>query len=175
MTVSSQPSIALVAAVARNGVIGRHNTLPWHLPEDLQRFKALTMGHPVIMGRKTFDSIVAMLKKPLPGRTSIVISRSPGQLQLAPEWTDVRTVATLEEALCQAPAGSTMHVIGGAQIYELAMPHATHLYMTEVLSDFEGDAHFPHWDRSQWLEVSREHGQATAAGPQYDFVEYRRR
>lgn len=175
MTVSYQPSLALVAAVARNGVIGRDNTLPWRLPEDLKRFKALTMGHPVIMGRRTFDSIVSMLKKPLPGRTSIVISRSPGSLQLSPEWTDVRTAATLDEAIRQAPAGAPIHVIGGAQIYQLALPHATHLYMTEVLADVEGDAHFPDWDRSQWLEVSREHGPATAEGLQYDFVEYRRR
>lgn len=175
MTVFSQPSISLVAAVARNGVIGRGNTLPWHLPEDLKRFKALTMGHPVIMGRKTFDSIVAMLKKPLPGRTSIVISRSPGALRLSPDWTTVRPVATLDEAIRQAQADAPIHVIGGAQIYELALPHATRLYMTEVLSDVAGDAHFPQWDRSQWQEVSREHGPAAPEGLQYDFVEYRRR
>ncbi len=174
MITSSQPSITLVAAVARNGVIGRGNTLPWHLPEDLKRFKALTMGHPVIMGRKTFDSIVAILKKPLPGRTSIVISRSPSALRLSPDWTSVRTAATLDEAIHQTPADAPIHVIGGAQIYELALPRATRLYLTEVLSDIEGDTHFPHWDRSQWQEVSREHGPATPEGLQYDFVEYLR-
>lgn len=170
-----QSRIALVAAVARNGVIGRANTLPWHLPEDLKRFKTLTMGHPVIMGRKTFESILAMLKKPLPGRTSIVLSRTPADLQLSPDWTNVRTARTLEDAISQAPPGQDIHVIGGAQIYELALPIAQCLYLTEVLADIEGDAHFPTWDRSLWHEISREHAPVTPQGLRYDFVEYQRR
>ena len=142
--------------------------MPWHLPEDLKRFKQLTSGHAVIMGRKTFESIVAVSGKPLPGRDNIVITRSR-------EWTHsgCRTVNSLEAALAAVCEPQHAFVIGGAEIYALALPIATRLHMTEIERDFEGDTFFPEFDRSRWREVSRERivpgGQRGFA---YAFVEY---
>ena len=139
--------ISIVAALARNRAIGRDNRMPWRLPEDLKRFKRLTLGHAVIMGRKTFESIGS----PLPGRDNIVITRSP-------DWfrSGCLAVRSLEAALTAIGTARDAFVIGGAQIYALAMPLAQRLYMTEIARDFEGDAFFPEFDRSQWHEVSRE-------------------
>jgi len=158
--------ISIVAAVAGNRAIGSGNAMPWRLPEDLRRFKRLTLGHDVIMGRKTFESIGSAL----PGRNNIVITRSPG-------WSSPGCVTahTLEDALSATRGSGEAFVIGGAQIYALAMPLAQRLYLTEIERDFEGDAFFPEFDRSQWLEISRE--RRTAAGPtgfEYAFVDYER-
>ena len=142
---------------------------------DLKRFKRLTLGHSVVMGRKTFDSILAMLKKPLPGRTSIVVSRNPASVHIAPGWTGVLAVASLEEALRQAPGDGEIAVIGGAQIYALALPLATRMYLTEVEAEVAGDAYFPDWDRSAWQETARETGPQGADGLAFDFVTYERR
>lgn len=168
------PRLSLVAALAANGVIGRDNGLPWHLPEDLKRFKALTLGHPVIMGRKTFDSIVAMLGRPLPGRANIVITRAGRLAGARPEWNNVLPVATLEQAIAAAGEAGEVFVIGGAQIYALALPHAQRLYLTEVLADAEGDACFPVRHPADWLEISREPGPETTPGLRYDFAVYER-
>jgi dihydrofolate reductase len=161
------PRISLVAALARNGVIGHNNSMPWHLPEDLKRFKQITVGHPVVMGRKTFDSILVSLGKPLPGRENIVISRS-GQGR-----GDCRVVHSLEEAVRAAAAASELFVIGGAEIYRLAMPVAHRLYLTEIHAEFEGDTCFPDFDRSEWTERTREPG--VGSRPAYDFVMYDRK
>jgi dihydrofolate reductase len=158
--------ISIIAALARNRTIGRGNAMPWRLPEDLKRFKRLTMGHAVIMGRKTFESIGT----PLTGRNNIVITRSG-------DWSQAGCVVvnSLEAALAAIP-GTEGFVIGGAQIYALAMPLARRLYLTEIDRDFEGDAFFPEFDRSQWRELSRErHSAAGAEGFDYDFVECERR
>lgn len=163
-----QPVLSLLVAVARNGVIGRDNGLPWHLPEDLKRFKALTLGHPVIMGRKTFESILASLGKPLPGRENIVVTRS--RSYAAP---GCRVVHSLGEAVSACAGADEAFVIGGAEIFALALPLAQRLYATEIDADVEGDAAFPAYDRSAWREVAREPG---AAGTlRYDFVVYARK
>lgn len=142
---ASRPRIELVVAAARNGVIGRDNGLPWRLPEDLKRFKALTMGHPILMGRKTFASI----GKPLPGRKNIVLTRDAS---FEPEGVCV--VHSWDDALLAAD-GLTLMVIGGAEIYALALPQADRIHLTEVDADVEGDAHFPSLD-GRWREVARE-------------------
>jgi dihydrofolate reductase len=156
--------VAIVAAVARNGVIGHRNRMPWHLPEDLRRFRQLTLGHAVIMGRRTFESIGG----PLAGRDNIVITRSP-------DWTGsgCHAAHSLEAALATVREPKDAFVIGGAQIYALALPIASRLYMTEIERDFEGDAFFPEFDRSRWREASRESRVLDGAGGfGYHFVAY---
>jgi dihydrofolate reductase len=138
--------ISLIAALASNGVIGRENKMPWHLPEDLKRFKALTTGHPIIMGRKTFES----LGKPLPGRTNIVVSRASKGPGFVPSLE-----AAFEAALA-APGSDEIFVIGGAQIYEAALPRADRLYLTLLDDVVDGDAFFPSWDAREWNETTRE-------------------
>src|SRR4051794_8733480 len=150
-----QPVLSLLVAVARNGVIGRDNSLPWHLPEDLKRFKALTLGHPVIMGRKTFESILASLGKPLPGRENIVVTRARGYA--AP---GCRVVHSLEDALSACAGADEAFVIGGSEIFALALPIAQRLYVTEIEAEFEGDVAFPAYDRGAWRELAREPGAA---------------
>lgn len=160
--------IALLWAMAQNRVIGRNNSLPWHLPEDLKYFKRITLGKPVIMGRKTFDSI----GKPLPGRTNVVVTRNP-------QWAHdgVKTVTSLEAArdLCEPIAANDgvdeAMIIGGAQIFELALPLADRLYLTEVHAEVAGDTFFPEFDRTDWEEVAREDFAADGANPyHYSFV-----
>jgi dihydrofolate reductase len=146
-------TLAIIVAVAENGVIGKDNTLPWHLPEDLRHFKRVTMGKPIIMGRRTFESI----GKPLPGRTNIVITRNP-----AFRAAGIATVSSLEEALTLAESTARREgvdevvVIGGAEIYATALPRADRLYLTEVHAGVEGDALLPPIDWTQWREISRE-------------------
>jgi dihydrofolate reductase len=150
----SLPVLALVAARAKNGVIGRDGELPWRLKSDLQRFKAITLGKPVIMGRKTWDSLP---KKPLPGRANFVLSRDG-----AFEPKGAVACERFEEALAMAreQAGEDgvdeVCVIGGTALYALALPKARRLYLTEVELDAEGDAHFPEFDEAKWTEVARE-------------------
>jgi len=164
------PCVSIIAALARNRVIGRDNRMPWHLPEDLKRFKRLTLGHAVIMGRRTFESIIATAGKPLPGRENIVVTRSS-------VWTrpGCRVANSLDAALAAAHASAEAFVIGGAEIYALAMPLAQRLYLTEIEREFDGDTFFPGFDRSGWREVSRERRAPEGAeGFGYAFVEYRR-
>jgi dihydrofolate reductase len=140
-------SVSLIVAVADNGVIGQRNGLPWRLPEDLKRFKALTMGKPIIMGRKTYDSI----GKPLPGRTNIVITRQPG-LSLP----GCVVAGSLPAAVDAAGAVDEVMVIGGAEIYRQALPMTQRVYLTRVHAQVEGDACFPALAPEQWQEVARE-------------------
>src|SRR5258708_15392055 len=139
--------IAIIAAVARNGVIGRRNRMPWHLPEDLKRFRRLRLGHAVIMGRRTLESF----GKTLAGRNNSVVTRSP-------DWTGsgCHAAHSIETALAAVHEREEAFVIGGAEIYALALPFACRLYITEIERDFEGDAFFPEFDRSRWREISRE-------------------
>ena len=157
--------VSIIAALARNRAIGLGNGMPWRLPEDLKRFRRLTMGHAVIMGRKTFESIGS----PLAGRNNIVITRSP-------TWSPSGCVVvrSLEASLAAVGESQTAFVIGGAQIYALALPLARRLYLTEIERDFEGDAFFPQFDRSRWREVSRERHAGGAEAFGYAFVEYER-
>jgi dihydrofolate reductase len=163
------PIVSLLVAVARNGVIGRDNALPWHLPDDLRRFKALTLGHAVVMGRRTYESIIERTGRPLPGRENVVMTRQAGYA--AP---GCRVAHSLDAALCAAGGAKEIFVIGGADIFALALPLAQRLDMTEVHADVEGDVVFPRYDRGEWREVSREPG-AGAQGLRYDFVVYERR
>ncbi len=140
--------ISFVVAVSRNGVIGREGGLPWHISSDLKRFKEITMGKPVIMGRKTWDSLP---KRPLPGRRNIVITRQP---DVRAEGAEV--VASPEEALALCAGEAELAVIGGGEVYKLFWPHVDRLYLTEVDLDVEGDTHFPAPDPSEWREVARE-------------------
>ena len=165
---SPTPEITLIAAVARNGVIGRGNELVFHEAADQRHFRASTMGCPVLMGRKTWDSLPERFR-PLPGRHNLVLSRQPG-LQLP--GADV--VHSLPEALARVAGAARLFVIGGAQLYALALPLAHTLELTEVDADLAGDSFFPAWDRSQF-EATGAHGAATTAqGLPYRFVSYRR-
>jgi dihydrofolate reductase len=144
---TSRPRVSLIAAVAANGVIGRDGALPWHLPEDLKRFKALTLGHHIVMGRKTYESIGRLL----PGRTTVIVTRRhdyavPGAI----------VAASLAEAIARCAEDDEVFVIGGAQIYQAALPLADRLYLTEVKAAVDGDTCFPAFDRRQWRERSRE-------------------
>ena len=140
--------ISYVVAVARNGVIGREGGLPWHISTDLKRFKEITMGKPVVMGRKTWDSLP---KKPLPGRRNIVITRQAG---FRAEGAEVVTTPEAAIELCgDAPE---IAVIGGGEVYRLFWPHVDRLYLTEVDLEVAGDTHFPAVDPAHWREVARE-------------------
>jgi dihydrofolate reductase len=154
----------LIYARAANGVIGHNNALPWHLPEDMARFKQLTQGCPVVMGRKTWDSLPPRFR-PLPGRTNIVVTRQP-------DWQAEGAVraASLSEALGQAPAAPAVWVIGGAQIYAEALPLADSVYVTEIERDFAGDAYAPTLG-SEWTESERSRHVSTNGLP-FSFVTY---
>jgi dihydrofolate reductase len=155
---------ALVAALARNRVIGVGNRLPWRLPEDLARFKRLTMGAPVIMGRKTRESI----GRPLPGRRNIVVTR-----ERKATWEGCVVAHSLEDALALADDAAAAFVIGGAGLYAQALPRAERLYLTLIDADYAGDAWFPEFDAAAWREVARESG-VSADGLGYAFVDYER-
>lgn len=159
--------IRLIAALDRNHAIGRDGTMPWHLPDDLKRFKALTLGKPVLMGRKTALAI----GRPLPGRTNLVLTRgdrAPFDAQIV--------VRSLDEAVARTGDGE-LAVIGGGEVYALALPRATHLHLTWVDTEVGGaDAHFPRFDASEWIEVSREPHPADARHAfAMSFVDYERR
>lgn len=141
------PQLAAIAAMDRNRLIGRENQLPWHLPADLAHFKAITTGYPILMGRKTHESI----GRPLPNRTNIVLTRDKNY-----QAEGVITVHSLEEAQSYCQAYPEIFIIGGAEIYRLAMPKLHRLYLTLIDHAFQGDAYFPEWSASEWREVSRE-------------------
>lgn len=165
--------LALIWAMSRNRVIGRNNALPWHLSEDLRYFKRVTLGKPIIMGRKTWDSI----GRPLPGRTNIIITRDQS-FQAA----GVRVVHSLDDALHLAEHIGVIEgadeavVIGGAEIYALALPKAERLYLTQVHAEVAGDAWFPECDLAQWQEIAREDFNAEGSNPYpYSFIVLERR
>jgi dihydrofolate reductase len=165
--------LCLIAAVAENGVVGKNNALPWHLPEDLKYFKRMTLGKPIVMGRKTFESI----GRPLPGRTNIVVSRNQSY---APEGVQVvdslKSSLTMAAEIAESGCQKDLMVIGGAAIYAAALPLAQCLYITEVHGEVEGDAFFPEVDWSLWHEVSRTRNAASASGGyDFSFVVFERR
>lgn len=142
----STNQLSAVVAVARNGTIGRGNTLPWRLRSDLQRFKRLTMGHSLVMGRKTYESI----GRTLPGRQTIVLTRQKDKI-----FEGVRIAKSLEEAIALVANDSIAFIVGGAEIYRVAMPLVTNLYLTRVLAEIEGDAIFGPWDESEFECIER--------------------
>ena len=168
--------VALIAAVARNGVIGHDNALLWKLPEDMAFFKRTTMGNPVIMGRKTWDSIPPRFR-PLPGRANIVVTRqgdwqADGAL-VAHDFEQALEIAL--ESVSSNPHGLRAFVIGGAELYALALPHADELVLTEIDRDYEGAARFPDWPRNHFVETGRERHRADPPNDfDYAFVAYRR-
>ena len=158
--------ISLIAAVSRNGVIGHKGSIPWRLPADLKRFKQLTMGHPIVMGRKTFES----LGKPLPGWTNIIVTRQPDF-----KACGALVARSLEEALRLCEGAEEVFVVGGASIYRQAIPLADRIYLTEIHQEFEGDTFFP-FDRSAWKEAAREDPAPDGDHPcSYSFVTLTRR
>lgn len=164
--------IALIVAAADNDVIGRNNALPWDLPEDLAHFKRTTMGKPILMGRRTFESI----GRPLPGRSNIVISRDPGFGAEGVRVVDSLDAALdLAESIALIDGSEELMVIGGAQIYELALPRAQRLYVTRVHVAPAGDAYLPVIDWSEWVEVASETHAPQGERPGFAFYEYARR
>lgn len=155
-------TISIVAAMAENRVIGRHNQLPWHLPADLKHFRRLTMGKAVLMGRKTFESI----GKPLAGRTNIIITRNPRF-----QADKCAVVHSIEEAFTAVKTGEELMVIGGASFYEQALPLADHMYLTLVHTTPRGDAFFPQYNEEEWREIERSDYEADDANPYpYSFI-----
>ncbi len=156
----------LILARARNGVIGQHNTLPWHLPEDMAHFKRSTLGCPVIMGRKTWDSLPAKFR-PLPGRLNVVVTRQT-------DWQGDGAIATgsLEAACAACPPESTAWVIGGAELYAQALDLASTAVVTEIDADFAGDAFAPQFG-PQWIQTARE-PHTSSTGLNFSFVTYQK-
>jgi dihydrofolate reductase len=160
-----EPEIVLIYARAADGTIGKDGTMPWHLPADLKHFKRLTMGHPMIMGRRTYDSFGG----PLPGRRHIVFSRDP-------EWSGpqaeiVRSVGEALELAMEGNDSGIIAVVGGAQIYGLFLPLAHRVEVTEIHEHYHGDTHMPHLG-DEWVEVARESHPAEEGRPAHDFVTY---
>jgi dihydrofolate reductase len=158
------PRIYLVAAVAQNGVIGIGGRLPWHLPEDLQHFKRVTLGHPIIMGRRTWES----LRKALPGRKNIVVTRTPGY-----EAPGAAIASSLGAALTLCADQPVAYVIGGERLFAESLEVAHGLDLTEIFRDYQGDTWFPSFDRTAWREAERE-SHTAADGTRFDFVRYER-
>ncbi|MEK6663600.1 MAG: dihydrofolate reductase [Pseudomonadota bacterium] len=163
----SDSRISIISAMAANRAIGIRNTLPWQLPEDLKHFKALTMGHHIVMGRKTYDSI----GKPLPGRDTVIVTRNadyavPGCL----------AVNSLDAALTVSHGDAEVFFVGGAELYRQALAIAHRIYLTEIQRVFDGDAFFPEFDKSQWIETTRDkHRTEGPNGFEYHFVIYDRK
>jgi len=158
--------ITFIAALDRNRAIGRAGAMPWYLSDDLKRFKALTLGKPVLMGRKTALAI----GRPLPGRPNLVLTRAG----VAP-FEGQTVVHSLDEAVARAGNGELM-VIGGGEVYALALPHATRMHLTEIdTATDDADTFFPAFDRGEWREIAREHHPVDARHPlAFDFVDYER-
>jgi len=158
-------TLSIIVAMANNNVIGVDNNLPWRLPADLKYFKAITMGKPIIMGRKTYESI----GRPLPGRRNIVITRDR-------EWhvNGVEVANSIDDAMKLLIDAPEAMIIGGAQIYSAMLPHVTRLYITEIDLDVAGDTYFPETSSLKWRETSREQHPAEAEQPAYDFAVYDR-
>ena len=158
------PAIYLVAAIAANGIIGANGRLPWRLPGELQHFKKLTMGHPIIMGRRTWESLGA----PLPGRENIVVTTTPDY-----QAEGAAVARSLEAAIALCLGEPVAFVIGGTQLFAEALPIARGMVLTEIQRDYEGDTVFPPYDRSQWRETQRE-AHAAPDGTRFDYVLYER-
>jgi dihydrofolate reductase len=162
MSQPTGPRVYLVAAVAANGIIGVKGRLPWHFPEELRHFKEVTLGHPVIMGRRTWES----LKGPLPGRKNIVVTRTPGY-----NAPGAAVAASLDAALALCAGAPKAMVIGGSRLFEESLPIAAGLELTEIHRDYPGDTWFPQYDRSKWREKKRE-ARTAGDGTRFDYVLY---
>ncbi len=163
-------TLSIIVAVSRNGVIGSKDSIPWYLPSDLKRFVELTKGHTVVMGRKTFESIVKKIGHPLKGRRNIVLSRSGVKYdgcEVASSWEDVLKLVSKDEEV---------FVIGGGEVYSLALPYVDKLYITEVDTEFVGDVFFPKIDLKDWNLISREEFQKDEKNLYpYRFIDYEKK
>lgn len=164
MTPPRHPILSVIAAMARNRVIGIRNTLPWRLPEDLKHFKALTMGHHIVMGRKTYESI----GRPLPGRTTVIVTRDTNY-----RAAGCLTAPSIDGAIAACGDDPEVFFVGGAELYAQVLPRAERLYLTEIQADFEGDAWFPEFDPGAWQESARQ-AHVSDSGLAYHFVHYTR-
>lgn len=167
--ISGQPRLSLVAAVARDGVIGNDSRLPWHLPQDLAHFRHLTMGHSVLMGRKTWESLPERFR-PLPGRRNLVLTRQPGWQSPGAE-----AVSSLHEAMQRCAGAPELFVIGGAAVYAAALPLADRLYLTEIDAAIAGDTHFPPWQADDYVRTAWQPQPPSADGLAFAFATYDRR
>lgn len=152
-------TVSAIAAIGRNRELGKDNELLWHIPDDLKRFKHLTMGHPIILGRKTFESIVAIIGKPLPGRTNIVVTRHPEMFDFVGRTSEMVTAVSVEDALEKAkaaPGSGEIIIGGGAQIYEQVLPFTDKLYLTRIDDSKEADSFFPEYEKEFTKKVSEE-------------------
>jgi dihydrofolate reductase len=161
-----KPRISIIVAMAKNRVIGVNNTLPWHLSADLKRFKALTMGHHIIMGRRTFESIGRIL----PGRTTVVVTRNP---DFHPDGAIVAN--DIDAALAKCTGDTEAFVIGGERIFQSALPLADRIHLTEIDKHFEGDVHFPAIDMHDWRLIEREVNHDAGQNLDYAFAVYERK
>jgi dihydrofolate reductase len=161
-------TVSLVAAVARGGVIGRDGGIPWRIPEDVARFRELTIGHAVVMGRRTWESLPDQFR-PLPGRDNVVVTRNP-------DWSaqGADRAGSVEDALELLESAPRVFVVGGGEIYAVALPFADELLLTEIDAEIEGDTTFPRWDRDEFEEVERRE-RVTEGGTPFAFVRYVRR
>lgn len=160
--------VSIIVAIARNRTIGCANKLLWNISEDMLHFKSITTGHPVIMGRKTFESI----GRPLPNRTNVIITRYPESYN----YKGCIAVGSLEEAIGMFPEEEEVFVIGGGQIYKQALPLADKLYITVIHDDYEGDTFFPEWDPKEWEEISRQtYSRGENFKKSFSFIEYVRK
>lgn len=157
--------LSTIVAIANNRVIGINNTLPWHLPEDLKRFRALTMGHHIIMGRKTYESLGRLL----PGRTTVIVTRNQAY---AVEGALIAN--SLQDAIAQCKGDDEAFLIGGAELYQDGLQYSEKLYITEIDLDVAGDAHFPDFDRQHWQEIARE-AHVSEKGLKFNYVTYQRK
>ena len=163
---AARPRITIIVAYASNRVIGNAGNIPWHLAEDLKRFRQLTIGHSIIMGRKTWESIGRLL----PGRKHIIVSRKPGY-----EVAGAKVVDSVEAAVAAARDDSEIFVIGGGEIYARALPLAERILATEIDAKFEGDTYFPELEKGNWRETARLSREDSGGGPRYSFVTLERR
>ena len=158
-------TISIIAAVAANRVIGKEGDLPWHIPEDLKYFKRITMGKPVIMGRKTWET----LDEPLPGRKNVVVTRQDDYKAAGAE-----VVHNLDDAMKAAGGAQEVMILNGAGIYEAALPRADRMYLTHIHEAFEGDTYFPEFNRNNWEVVERTESETADGELTYSFVVYER-
>lgn len=159
-------TVSIIAAMGQNRVIGKDGDLPWHIPEDLKWFKKVTMGKPVVMGRKTFET----LNKPLPGRQNIILTGNADY-----EAAECTVVHSLEEALKAARDAQEVMICGGASVYHAALQKADKMYLTLIYDDFVGDTFFPEYDLSEWREIERTDRYQKNNGYEYSFVIYERK
>ncbi len=165
---------SLIVAMAQNNCIGKENKMPWHISDDLKRFKSLTMDHPVIMGRKTYESIIGYLNKPLPGRTNIVISRSGFDNKYnVPVFSDIKESINHAKIIAKEHNKDEIFIIGGAQIYTQSINIADRIHLTKVHQDVDGDAFFPDFNENNWDEdICSTHKDST---PPYSFITLKRK